>query len=142
MIITITSNTFHQHDSGEVSSSKPLDFVLNFNNKVMSYYSLNSTLVIQGELDYLWTIIERGKNESHGIDTALSRTFTIIKITGSCYEDWKRKEINFEIVINHYEGLGCSETLNQIINQIKYRFDTLHQCDIQFLDRLCGENNK
>lgn len=137
-IITITSNTYDLHDSGEISSSKPLDFVLNFNNKVMSFYSLNSTLTIEREPDYLWKIIEGGKNESHGIDTALSRTLTIIKLTGSCYDGWKKEEIGFEIVINHYEGLGRSEILNQIIDQIKYRFNMLHQSDINFLNKLRG----
>jgi len=136
MIISITSNTFHSHDSGEVSSCRPLDFVVNVNHSILSFYSLNSTLVTQYDADRLWSIIESGKSESHGVDTAIVRPYTVIKILGSRVEEYQEKIVNYRILINHFGGLGCSETLNHIIGSIMGTFESLHPSDIHFLNLL------
>ena len=130
MIITITSNTANFHDSGKVSSINPLDFVVNYNYGLVSYYSLNSTFTIKSKSDHIWDIIKEGKNESHGMDTALSRFYTTIMVTGKK----QHEKINFEIIINHYEGLGASILLNKIIHEMSEYCLNLNEKDINFLN--------
>lgn len=152
MIISITSNTFESNDSGEILTSNPLDFILNVNHQVISFFSLTSRTVlsqhandphshVSGFCRTLWSIIEDGTDESHGFDTAYSRTFTIILLTGcapnlnvgSCE---KRENLNFEIAVNHYGGRGASQILNRIIDIILDTFDELDQADVKFLEIL------
>ena len=137
MILNITSNTFFIHDSFEVSSSSPLDFVLNINHSVLSFYSLNSTVVKVHDTNYIWDIIENGKVESHGIDTASGRPLTIITISGYRYQNWQKEEVNFDITLNHYgAGLGKSEIVNRIVRIIKTELSNLHPIDLKFLNEI------
>jgi len=143
MILNITSNTFVQHDSGKVTSCTPLDFVLSINHSILSFYTLNSTLVKVIDFDYLWNIVEKGKTESHGIDTALSRPYTIVNVSGFRYDKyWQKKEVNFQVTLNHYGGLGVSEIINGIVNFIKIEIQNLNPVDLKFLNKIAKvENN-
>jgi hypothetical protein len=134
MIITITSNTANFHDNGKVSLINPLDFVVNYNYGLVSYYSLNSTFTIKSKSDHMWDIIKEGENESHGMDTALSRFYTTIIVTGIK----QHEKINFEIGINHYEGLGKSILLNKIIHEIRKYDLNLNEKNINFLNLISG----
>jgi len=143
MIINITSSTFFLHDSGEVEACSPLDFVLNINHSTLSFYSLKSTIVKEVESNNLWNIIEKGRTESHGLDSALGRTLTIINVSGMKYQNWRKEELCFEITLNHHHGLGASEIVNNLVHSMKSTIQNLNPIDINFLNEIANiENNE
>jgi hypothetical protein len=135
MILTISSNTYH-HNDGQPPQPEPLDFVLNLNHSQLSFYSQNTIATVECNPDLLWSIIESGDNSGFGGDTAIHRKITVIKVTGSRYDRWTRKDINYEILINHHNGNGQSAVLNILVPYITTHFSSLHPDDIQFLNKL------
>lgn len=139
--LIVKSHTITSHDSGEIFDVFQHDFSLRIYGNKACYSSLHSHLV-EKDKDWskLWKILidAEGKTECFGMDTALIRNMTYVKI--EWYSEFDSKE--FKIIINHYEGRGESDVLNGIINEIVYNFNGLRQSDLEFFYTLSNSSAK
>lgn len=138
MKINIICNTYVHHDDGQITDERPLDFVINLNYSLLTYYSLNTRMVLEcHSISHFENLVAKIDSETYGIDTALSRPLTHLLITSSPFDYPGHSFKTSNVLINHYHGLGECIALNHFFAFFLQKYeDHLHPADINHIKYL------